>query len=117
LAPSAELVRICLDNKIAKPEEEEKAQAAGAQVPGGHCEPALTGDHSCMRATDCRLCPFFRIHISKRELFVRDMEDALEKAQHLQSEQGLIRDAQNLREFAGLNQAIIDRIDEHLAGR
>jgi hypothetical protein len=45
------------------------------------------------------------------------MEDALEEAQRLQSEQGLIRDAQNLREFAGLNQAIIDRIDEHLAGR
>jgi hypothetical protein len=115
LAPSAELVRICLDNKIAKPEEEEKARVSGAQVPGGHCEPALSGDHSCIRASDCRLCPFFRIHISKRELFVRDKEDALEKAEYLQSEQGLIRDAQNLREFAGLNQAIIDRIDEHLA--
>jgi integrase len=117
LAPSAERVRICLDNKIAGSEEEEKARAAGAQVPGGHCEPALSGDHSCVRASDCRLCPFFRIHISKRELFVRDMEDALKEAQRLQSEQGLIRDAQNLREFAGLNQAIIDRIDEHLAGR
>jgi len=44
------------------------------------------------------------------------MEDTLEEAQRLQDEHGLIRDAQNLREFAALNQAIISRIDEHLSG-
>ncbi len=115
LAPSAELVRISLENKIASPAEESEAEASDAIVPGGHCEPALTGDHSCIRASDCRLCPFFRIHVSKRDYFVREMEDTLGEAERLQSEQGFIRDAQNLREFAALNQAIINRIDEHLA--
>ncbi len=117
LAPSAELVRISLENKIASPEEEAKAEASDAVVPGGHCEPALSGDHSCIRASDCRLCPFFRIHVSKRDFFVKEMEDTLEQAERLQTEQGLIRDAQNLREFAALNQAIVNRIDEHLSGR
>lgn len=117
LAPSAERLRIILENKIANPAEEAKALASDAEVPGGHCEPALSGDHSCIRATDCRLCPFFRIHVSKREFFVKEMEDTLEEAQYLQTEHGLIRDAQNLREFAALNQAIINRIDEHLAAQ
>ncbi len=117
LAPSAQLVRISLENKIASSEEEAKAEASDAAVPGGHCEPALSGDHSCIRASDCRLCPFFRIHVSKREFFVKEMEDTLEQSERLQSEHGLIRDAQNLREFAALNQAIINRIDEHLAGQ
>lgn len=116
LAPSAELLRISLENKIADPSEEENARASDAALPGGHCEQAASGDHSCVRASDCRLCVNFRIHVSKREFFVRERKDALETAQCLQSEQGLIRDAQNLREFAALNQAIIDRIDEHLAG-
>ncbi len=116
LAPSAELVRISLKNKIASPEEEEKVRASDAAVPGGHCKQAASGDHSCVRASDCRLCVNFRIHVSKREFFIREMDEALETAQHLQSQQGLIRDAQNLREFAALNRAIVDRIDEHLAG-
>jgi hypothetical protein len=117
LAPSAELLRISLDNKIAIQEDEDKSQASDAAVPGGHCETALLGDLSCARASDCRLCAFFRIHVSKREFFVREMEEALDKAQSLQSDQGLIGDAQNLREFAALNQAIVDRIDEHLTKR
>ena len=115
LAPSAELLRISLKNKIASPDEEAKAKEADAEVPGGHCAPAVSGDQSCARASDCRLCPFFRIHISKRDFFVKEMEDTLEQAQRIQSEQGLIRDAQNLREFAALNQAIVNRIDEYLA--
>ena len=116
LAPSAELVRISLDNKIASRVEEKVAHEANAMVRGGHCEEALSGDRSCRRATDCRLCNFFRIHISKREFFVRERESALEQAASLQTEQGLHRDAQNLREFAALNEAIINRIDDHLAG-
>lgn len=116
LAPSAERVRISLENKIARQDEEEKSRESGASVPGGHCASTLSGDQSCVRASDCRLCAFFRIHVSKREFFVREMKEALEQAHSLQSEQGLIRDVQNLREFAALNQAIIDRIDEHLAG-
>lgn len=115
LAPSAELLRISLENKIASPEEEKIAQATQAAVPGGHCEQALSGDRSCRRASDCRLCSFFRIHISKRELFVKERDDALDQAHYLQSDQGLTRDAQNLREFAALNQAIVSRIDDHLS--
>jgi integrase len=115
LAPSAELFRISLENKVAKPKEEKVARAAQAAVPGGHCEQALAGDRSCQRASDCRLCPFFRIHISKREFFVKERQDALEEAQHLQSDLGLTRDAQNLREFAALNQAIVNRIDEYVS--
>jgi hypothetical protein len=116
LAPSAELVRVSLDNKIASRGEEEVAQAVNATVRGGHCDQAVSGDRSCRRATDCRLCNFFRIHISKREFFVGERESALEQAASLQNEQGLHRDAQNLREFAALNEAIINRIDDHLAG-
>lgn len=117
LSPSAELVRISLENKIASQEEEAIAESSDAAVPGGHCEPALSGNDSCVRASDCRLCPFFRIHVSKRDYFIKEMEDTLEQAQRLQTEDGLIRDAQNLREFAALNQAIINRIDEHISGR
>jgi len=117
LAPSAELLRISLDNKVANTREEQVANTANANVAGGHCEEALSGDRSCRRAVDCRLCGFFRIHISKREFFVKEREDALEQAQSLQTEQGLARDAQNLREFAALNQAIINRIDEYVSGQ
>lgn len=117
LAPSAELLRISLENRVAKDVEEKMAKASDAAVPGGHCEQALSGDRSCRRASDCRLCTFFRIHVSKREFFVMEREHALEQAQSLQTQEGLTRDAQNLREFAALNQAIIDRIDDDLAGR
>lgn len=116
LAPSAELLRISLDHKVASLGEEKMAQGAGATVPGGHCDQAVAGDRSCRRASDCRLCAFFRIHVSKRDFFVREREDALALARRLQTEEGLTRDAQNLREFAALNQAIIGRIDEHLSG-
>jgi hypothetical protein len=117
LAPSAERLRISLHNKVASRGEEDKAKAAGASVPGGHCEQAASGDKSCRRASDCRLCQFFRIHVSKRSFFVMERDEAIEKANEVQSGQGLLRDAQNLREFAALNQAIINRIDDHLAGR
>jgi hypothetical protein len=114
LAPSAELVRLSLDNRVASDIEERTAKLADANVPGGHCQQALMGDRSCRRASDCRLCAFFRIHVSKREFFVREREDALKQARELQNQHGLLRDAQNLREFASLNQAIISRIDEYL---
>ena len=116
IAPSAELLRLSLENKLAQPKEEKAAKSIKASVPGGHCEQAVAGDRSCRRALDCRLCPFFRIHISKRDFFVKEREDALELAQRLHDEQGLMRDAQNLREFAALNHAIISRIDEHRLG-
>lgn len=114
LAPSAELLRISLENKVATRDEEKLAESACAAVPGGHCEQALAGDHSCKRATDCRLCPFFRIHVSKRSFFIMEMEESVRKADLLQDSEGLLRDAQNLRQFAALNQAIINRIDEHM---
>jgi hypothetical protein len=115
LAPSAELVRISLENRIASESEERVARESNVTVNGGHCEQALSGDRSCQRATDCRLCSFFTIHISKREFFVQEREDALREADRLQNELGLHRDAQNLKEFAALNEAIINRIDEHLS--
>lgn len=90
------------------------AESASAAVPGGHCEQAVAGDRSCKRATDCRLCVFFRIHVSKRSFFLKEMEESVRQADFLQKKQGLLRDAQNLREFAALNQAIINRIDEQL---
>jgi hypothetical protein len=114
LAPSAELIRISLENRVASRQEETAAESASAAVLGGHCEQALAGDRSCKRATDCRFCAFFRIHVSKRSFFLKEMEDSVLQADFLQNTQGLLRDAQNLREFAALNQAIIDRIDEHL---
>jgi hypothetical protein len=117
LSPSAELLRIALNNKIANPQEESAARSAGASVPGGHCGPAVDGDRSCVRSTDCRLCSFFRIHVSKRRYFVQEMEETLAEADKLQNEDGLLRDAQNLRQFAALNKAIIDRIDDHIAAR
>jgi len=54
LAPSAELFRISLENKIARLTEETAAEAAASAVPGGHCAQALAGDRSCRRALDCR---------------------------------------------------------------
>lgn len=114
LAPSAELLRISLENKLATREQEKLAESASATVPGGHCEQAIAGDHSCKRATDCRLCPFFRIHVSKKSFFTMEMEESIRKAALLQDSEGLLRDAQNLRQFAALNLAIINRIDEHL---
>jgi len=115
LAPSAELLRISLGPTMALSVEERVAKAKGASIPGGHCAQMLAGDHSCRRAVDCRLCPFFRIHLSKREFFVRELADSLATAEVLQTEEGLSRDAQNMRQFAALNQAIISRIDEHLS--
>ena len=115
LAPSAELVRISLENRVASEPEERAASDAKATVAGGHCEQALSGDRLCQRATDCRLCSFFTIHTSKREFFVQERQGALKEADRLQNELGLYRDAQNLREFAALNEAIINRIDEHLS--
>jgi hypothetical protein len=115
LAPTAELLRISLDSTIAERLEEKAAKAVSASVPGGHCAQVMAGDLSCRRATDCRLCPFFRIHTSKREFFARELEDNLARAEFLQNVEGLTRDAQNLRQFAALNQSIISRIDEHLS--
>jgi hypothetical protein len=115
LAPSAELVRISLENRVASEPEERAARDANVTVAGGHCEQALSGDRSCQRATDCRLCAFFTIHASKREFFIQERQGALKEADRLQNELGLHRDAQNLREFAALNEAIINRIDEHLS--
>ena len=114
LAPSAELLRIALENRIANQSEERTAQASIASVPGGHCAQALSGDLSCRRAIDCRLCQFFRIHVSKREFFVKELEEGLAQAETLQRDEGLTRESQNLRQFAALNQAIISRIDEHV---
>jgi hypothetical protein len=115
LRPSAELVRMSLENSVATEVEEKKANASNAAVMGGHCEQALSGDHSCRRAIDCRLCAFFRIHISKRDFFVKEKEAALDQAERMQNGSGLHRDAENLREFAALNEAIINRIDDYLS--
>ncbi|HEX5701894.1 MAG TPA: hypothetical protein VFX97_01590 [Pyrinomonadaceae bacterium] len=115
LAPSAEMFRISLANKIASPQDEGVAQTASAKVPGGHCQQAVSGDYSCRRASDCRLCPFFRIHISRKSFFVQERDEALSNASNLENDLGLTRDAQNLREFAALNQAIIDRIDDAIS--
>jgi len=114
LAPSAELLRIALENRIADQSEERTAKASIASVPGGHCAQALSGDLSCRRAIDCRLCQFFRIHVSKRDFFVKELEEGLARAETLQRDEGLTREAQNLRQFAALNQAIISRIDEYV---
>jgi hypothetical protein len=113
LAPSAEMIRIAVQNRLSSIADERRAQEQGALVPGGHCDRALAGDTSCARSTDCRLCTYFRIHPSRRQVFINDREDSLKRAETAQSN-GLLRDAQNLREFAALNQAIIDRIDDHL---
>lgn len=113
LAPSAEMLRIAIRNKVSSKSDEHRAKEMGALVPGGHCARVLSGDTSCIRAVDCRLCTYFRIHPSRRHVFVEDREESLKKATTAQSH-GLLRDAQNLREFAALNQAIIDRIDENM---
>jgi hypothetical protein len=117
LAPSAERFRIALENKIAKRKEETAAGIAGAIVPGGHCQQAVIGDRSCQRSVDCRLCQFFRIHPSKREYFVAERDSSLRDAVSLSAQDGLERDAQNLRQFAALNEAIINRIDDHASRR
>jgi hypothetical protein len=114
LAPSAEKLRIAIQNKISSKEDEQCARKQSALVPGGHCDRALAGDTSCARSSDCRLCTYFRIHPNRRQVFINDREDALKKAETAQSN-GLLRDAQNLREFAALNQAIIDRIDDYVS--
>jgi hypothetical protein len=114
LAPSAEKLRIAIRNKISSKVDEQRATERGALVPGGHCDRALSGDISCVRSSDCRLCTYFRIHPTRRQVFISDREEALKRAETAQSH-GLLRDAQNLREFAALNQAIIDRIDDYLS--
>ncbi|MCA1618442.1 MAG: hypothetical protein LC795_03835 [Acidobacteria bacterium] len=113
LAPSAEMLRIAIQNKVSGKLDEGRAKEQGALVPGGHCDRVLVGDTSCARANDCRLCTYFRIHPGRRQVFVIDRETSLKEAETAQAH-GLLRDAQNLRECAALNQAIIDRIDEYM---
>ena len=107
---------MAMANSLAPSEDERtRARAIGGTLLGGHCGAALEGV-SCVRATDCRLCSFFRIHPDRREVFVQDYERALFEADILEEEEGRRRDAENRRQFAALNLAVIDRIDEFLEG-
>lgn len=127
LLPAAEKLRMVMENEVVDDPDSstrERLILAGALIPGGHCQDALeTAEQvaldagfrvGCTRALDCRLCINFRIHVGRREFFVAERDTALTEAQRFQADEGKLRDAQNLREFAALNEAVVARIDEHL---
>ena len=82
-------------------------------MPGGQCDKVLARDYSCSRASACQLCDAFRIHPNRRDIFVQERDRTLDEVKLCEAA-GYVRDAQNMRQLAALNQAIIDRIDEYL---
>ena len=86
---------------------------SAAPVPGGHCAQVMDGDRSCRKASDCRLGRAFRIWPDRREVFERERTRLEELARQAKAKD-LERDAQNLRQIAALNQAVLDRIDEEM---
>jgi hypothetical protein len=113
LKPFSEALRMALRNEIATPADAAAASKAGALLPGGHCQEVLRGIVGCLRATDCRRCKHFRIHPDKRAFFVQERQRSLGIAVAADSI-GCKRDSEVARGQAALNDAIIDRIDEHL---
>ena len=138
LLPHAERLRMRMRNLVvADPNAEEQASLAqrGALVPimrgpqpalGGHCHDAATNDvvaaqaagfrPGCARSGDCRLCEHFRIYASRRPVYVAARAHTLKQAAE-QQRLGDLREAENLRQSAALDQAIINRIDEYLGGQ
>ena len=114
MKPSAELLRMAMRNRLVTDSAvRDAARAAGAVVPGGHCDKVLARDYSCSRASACQLCDAFRIHPNRRDIFVQERDRTLDEVKLCEAA-GYVRDAQNMRQLAALNQAIIDRIDEYL---
>jgi integrase len=132
LLPHAERLRMRMHNRvIAEPGPAEMAQLAarGALIPilrtptpavGGHCGDTAVGEigaappgmrPGCKRSGDCRLCGNFQIYASRRPVYVSSMEHALKQAEK-QQRRGNLRESENLRQSAALDQAIIHRIDE-----
>lgn len=136
LLPWAERLRMRMESRVAgapTDAEREGLGARGALVPiltptgaeiGGHCHEAVADPDAsalaagarpgCVRATDCRMCANFRIHVDRREVFVRSRDGALARAEHL-VQIGNLRQAENLRSSAALDEAVIGRIDEYTA--
>lgn len=115
LRTDVEMLRASMANAIAPREMAARAAALGALVEGGHCDEVMRGITSCDRAPDCRRCKNFRIHPDKREVFVVALERAIARAERAKAD-GLMRQVENYRGQAALNQAIIDRIDDYLLG-
>jgi integrase len=115
LQPSAELHRIAMKGRVARPQDAAAAALAGALLPGGHCQEALDGIVGCLRATDCRRCAHFRIHPDRRSYFVADRDEALVQLQRADVE-GRKRDAEVAAGRVALNEAVLGRIDDYFAG-
>lgn len=116
LGPFSERVRLRVLARRATDEELESAQKESALVPGGACGEALQGIYGCRRATDCRLCSYFLIDPRKRDWFIEDSKRLNERADRIEREKGYVREVQNLRGMAALNDAIVQVIDESEMG-
>ena len=136
LAGLAERIRMVAQSRVvAEPNavEAERLAGAGALVPvgfgttiglGGHCQEAANSAEAaalaagyrpgCVRSRDCRLCENFRIYPSRREVYVVSCARKLEKATKIATDEGNLREAENLRRSAVLDQAIVDGIDAYL---
>ena len=68
----------------------------------------------CVRSGDCRICNNFKIYADRRPLFVAARDWKLKEVVRLRTENNL-REAENQRESAALDQAIIDAIDDYYA--
>lgn len=112
MRPAAEQLRMEMRSRIATTEERKRAKGSKALLRGGHCHEALEHKKRCVRAIDCRLCEYFRIHPERRFVFVHDRDAALAQVERERGDHGLARDAENWRRIAALNQAVIDRIDD-----
>lgn len=112
LAPLAEKIRIRVTARQATEQEIVDAAAMGAELPGGVCGEALEGNQSCRRAVDCRVCERFLIDPRKRSWFVADSHRRRDRLATLTRRSSFLRDAQNEMAMVGLNDAIIQAIDE-----
>jgi integrase len=130
LTPSVERIRMLMARDIVADPDActiNELRRADALVPLGHCDEALkqhlTPEEEearalgyragCIRARDCRLCDNFRPHAGLRDVYVKEAESAISEAINLRG-RGELREAENQMEFAALNQAIVDAVDEYL---
>lgn len=120
--PSERVIEMSLQNGVYDriTPELRKLSDAGGETPYGLCGDA-GGTHAprttgCGLARDCLECPHLYLHVEKRPLLEADAVELAARAEALEH-QGLIRDAENVRQAASLRKAHVSRIDQLLAGR
>lgn len=121
-APSERVIEMSLKNAVYDriTPALRRLSDAGGETPYGLCGDAtsvsVAPTTGCGLARDCLECPHLYLHVEKRPLLEVDAIELTARAEALEHE-GLIRDAENVRQAALLRKAHVNRIDQLLAGR